>query len=122
MPDREIKNIRRQLTPEERTRVSEARRLIASEEPEIRRKAKEYKQAYQAGRATLVDAMKMLKAEREKMGLSLADVADRTGMERPNLSRLENESEANPTIATLTRYAEALGKRLFIALADSKAS
>jgi DNA-binding phage protein len=120
VPDREIKNTRRQLTPEERARVSEARRLIVAEEPEIRRKAKEYKQAYQAGRATLVDAMKMLKAEREKMGLSLADVADRTGMERPNLSRLENEAEANPTIATLTRYAEALGKRLFIALADGK--
>jgi DNA-binding phage protein len=120
--DREIKNTRRQLTPEERVRVSEARKLIVAEEPEIRRKAKEYKQAYQASRSTLVDAVKMLKAEREKMGLSLADVADRSGMERPNLSRLENETDANPTIATLTRYAEALGKRLFIALADGKVS
>jgi hypothetical protein len=43
-------------------------------------------------------------------------------MERPNLSRLENEAESNPTIATLTRYAEALGKRLFIALADGEAA
>ncbi len=121
MAEREIKNTRRQLTPEERARVSQTRRLIAAEEPEIRRKAKEYKQAYQAGRAALVDAVQMLKAEREKMGLSLADVADRAGMERPNLSRLENEAEANPTVATLVRYAEALGKRLFITLTDSKA-
>jgi len=52
--------------------------------------------------------------------LSLAEVSERTGMERPNLSRLENEAESNPTIATLTRYAEALGKRLFIALADGE--
>ena len=56
---------------------AEARRLIAGEEPEIRRKAKEYKQAYEAARATLQDAMKLLKAEREKLGLSLAEVSER---------------------------------------------
>ena len=38
---------------------------------------------------------------------------------RPNLSRLENAAEANPTLATLTHYAEALGKRLMIVLADA---
>jgi DNA-binding phage protein len=118
MSSREIKHTRRALTADERANVAEARRLAAAEEPEIRRKAKEYKRAYEEGRATLVDALKLLKAERERMGLSLAEVAERTGMERPNLSRLENEAEANPTISTLTRYAEALGKRLFIALAD----
>ena len=122
MSQREIKHTHRQLTAEELARVVEARKLTAAEEPEIRRKAKEYKRAYEAGRATLVDAVKVLKAEREKMGLSLAQVAERAGMERPNLSRLENEAESNPTIATLTRYAEALGKRLFIALVDQKAS
>ena len=122
MTQREIKHTRRELTADERARVAEARKLTATEEGKIRRKAKEYKKAYDQGRATLVDAVKVLKAEREKMGLSLADLAERTGMERPNLSRLENEAESNPTIATLTRYAEALGKRLFIALADAKAS
>ena len=50
--------------------------------------------------------------------LSLADIQDRTGIERPNLSRLENEGSSNPTVATLTRYAEALGKRLVIVLVD----
>jgi DNA-binding phage protein len=122
MSRREIKHTQRTLTAEERARVSEARRLTAAEEPEIRRKAKEYRRAYEESRATLVDALKLLKAERERMGLSLAEIAERTGMERPNLSRLENEAEANPTIATLTRYAEALGKRLFIALADDAAA
>ena len=122
MPEREVKHTRRALTPEERARVTEARRLIAGEEPEIRRKAREFKHAYDAARATLQDAVKLLKAERERMGLSLAEVSERTGMERPNLSRLENEAESNPTIATLTRYAEALGKRLFIALGDGEAT
>jgi transcriptional regulator with XRE-family HTH domain len=62
-----------------------------------------------------------VKAAGSAAGATLTEVAKRTGMERPNLSRLENEAESNPTIATLTRYAEALGKRLFIALADGEA-
>ena len=122
MSQRQAKHTHRELTAEERKRVDEARRLIAGEEPEIRRKATEYKHAYQAARATLQDALKLLKAERERMGLSLAEVSERTGIERPNLSRLENEAEANPTIATLIRYADALGKQLFIALADGKSA
>ena len=68
--------------------------------------------------ATLQDALRLLRAERVRQGLSLADIQDRTGIERPNLSRLENEGSSNPTVATLTRYAEALGKRLVIVLAD----
>src|SRR5689334_15381971 len=104
MSQRPVKHTHRTLTPEEKSRVSEARRLIATEVPEIRRRAREFKHAYDAARATLLDAVKLLKAERERMGLSLADVADRTGIERSNLSRLENEAEANPTVATLSRY------------------
>jgi DNA-binding XRE family transcriptional regulator len=119
MSRNEIKHTRRSLSAEERARVTEARRLTADEEPEIRRMAKEYKQAYEAGRGKLKDALKLLKAERERLGLSLAQVAERTGIERPNLSRLENEAESNPTIATLIRYADALGKDLFIGLVDN---
>ena len=68
--------------------------------------------------ARLEDALALLKAERLRQELSLSDIQQRTGIERPNLSRLENEVEANPTIATLVRYAEALGKRLLIVLDD----
>lgn len=113
-----VKHTRRTLSAEERARVSEARRLVEGELPEIRRQARELKRAYEAGRGTLVEAVKVLKAEREKMGLSLTEVAERSGIERPNLSRLENEPDANPTVATLSRYAEALGKRLMIVLAE----
>ena len=117
---RQVKHTHRSLSAEEKLRVAEARRLIAADEPEIRRKAKDYKHAYEAARATLRDAVKVLKAERERMGLSLAEVSERTGIERPNLSRLENEAESNPTVATLVRYADALGKNLFISLVDSR--
>jgi transcriptional regulator with XRE-family HTH domain len=41
---------------------------------------------------------------------------ERTGIERSALSRLENDVEANPTVNTLTRYADALGKKVLVIL------
>jgi hypothetical protein len=38
------------LTPKESARVAEARQQIAADEPEIRRKARKYKHAYNAAR------------------------------------------------------------------------
>jgi hypothetical protein len=118
MTRREARHVHRKLTAEESTRVAEARRLIAGEKDDIRRKAREYKQAYDAGQTALEEALQLLKAERQRQGLSLSDMEERTGIGRPNLSRLENEAQANPTVTTLTRYAEALGKKLLIVLAD----
>lgn len=115
---RRAKHVRRELTESERARVTEARRLVPQDEAEIRGLAKKYEQEYETARATLQEALQMLKAERVRQGLSLADIQERTGIERPNLSRLENDAEANPTVATLSRYAEALGKKLVIALSD----
>ena len=115
---REARHTRRELTADERAKVNETGRLVEGKAAEIRRKAKQYKEEYDAARATLQDALRLLKQERVRQGLSLSDIQTRTGIERPNLSRLENEATANPTVATLTRYAEALGKRLVIVLAD----
>ena len=53
-----------------------------------------------------------LRAERERQGLSLADIADRTGMDRAAIHKLEIGVSRNPTLATLNRYAEALGVRV----------
>lgn len=64
---------------------------------------------------TLVE---QLKACGEAQGLSLADLTDRTGMDRSALSKLETGQRPNPTIETLVRYAEAVGKRLVVSLAD----
>ena len=41
-----------------------------------------------------------------------------TGMDRSALSKLETGLRPNPTIETLVRYAEAVGKRLVVTLAD----
>src|SRR5260370_32129383 len=62
-----------------------------------------------------------LKAMREQQGLSITDLAERTGMDRAMISRLENGQMDNPTIATMTRYARALGKKVVVRLAEMEA-
>jgi ribosome-binding protein aMBF1 (putative translation factor) len=59
-----------------------------------------------------------LRRERERLGLSLGDVAERAGIDKGALSRLENGQQLNPTVNTLARYARALGKSLAWGLAD----
>ena len=66
--------------------------------------------------------MQLLHAERTRQGLSLADMQARTGIARSALSRLETDADANPTLTTITRYAEALGKDLQILLIDKARS
>jgi DNA-binding XRE family transcriptional regulator len=60
----------------------------------------------------LLSLLAALKQRRESLGLSLADVAERTGMDRAAISRLENGVQLNPTVDTLYRYATALGAEL----------
>lgn len=67
---------------------------------------------------SLAAVLSELKRAREAAGLSLADVAERSGIDKAALSRLENGVHDNPTIDTLTRYATAVGKRLVWSLQD----
>ena len=60
-----------------------------------------------------------LKAERERNGLSLSDVAERSGMDRAAIHKLEIGLNKNPTAATLARYADALGKTISWKLSDA---
>lgn len=63
-------------------------------------------------------ALAELKRIREAAGLSLADVAERSGIDKAALSRLENGVHDNPTVETLMRYAAAVGKKLTWSLQD----
>lgn len=56
-------------------------------------------------------ALQAMKRERVQAGLSIGDVAERSGLDRAVVSRLENGKQENPTIATLMRYAAGIGKR-----------
>lgn len=57
-----------------------------------------------------------LRLERERAGLSLADVAERTGLDRATVHRIESGKVPNPTYSTLKAYAAALGCRVGLSL------
>jgi hypothetical protein len=53
--------------------------------------------------------MQELKEARAKARLSLADLAERTQIDRGYLSKLENLQQGNTTLETVSRIADALG-------------
>jgi DNA-binding Xre family transcriptional regulator len=103
----------RRLTDEEAERYQRIREQIAGELPEIRRRARAAKP-----RILLKHVLKILREERQRQGLSLADINARSGIDRGTLSKLENEEDPNVTMNTLMRYAQALGKVILVQLAE----
>jgi DNA-binding XRE family transcriptional regulator len=115
---RQEKRRERILSEAERDRLRQVRAQLDAEKGEILAEARRHKAAHDAAAARLRDVMQLLRAERTRQGLSLAELQSRTGIARSALSRLETDPDANPTLTTVTRYAEALGKDLQILLAD----
>lgn len=109
------KRIYREPTAEQAEKYRRIREMIASEIPEIREESRAIRQGRQA---QIGEAIQLLKAERELRGLSLADVGVRTGLSKSAISKLENNEDANPTVNTLTKYADALGMTLGIVLTE----
>ncbi|MCC6680399.1 MAG: helix-turn-helix transcriptional regulator [Phycisphaeraceae bacterium] len=93
------------LTDEQKQRHAEIRRQVDADKQRLSREAMEVKARMDAAFA----AMQLLKAEREKRGISLTELAERTGIDKGNLSRMENNRNANPTLETLHRIARAIG-------------
>ncbi len=114
MAKREARRVRRELTPEEKQRWQQAREEADREREGILADGRRLKAVHNRVQVAVRDAFRLLKAERQSLGLSLSDVEKKTGIGRAALSRLENETEPNPTVVTLTRYAEALGKQLVV--------
>lgn len=63
-----------------------------------------------------------LRKLREETKLSLADLSDRSGMDKAMLSRLENGHVPNPGIETISRYLDAMDKSLEWRIVDSHSS
>jgi DNA-binding XRE family transcriptional regulator len=106
-------------TPEERARLVAARARFQTERPGIDElvASGEYVGPMPLGvYQDLVETLAELRRIREQQGLSLADVAERSGIDRGALSKLENGHNANPTVDTLGRYAAAVGRRLGFAV------
>jgi predicted transcriptional regulator len=114
MAKRQSKRIHRELTPAERQRWNRAGKEAESQKEEILAKGRRIKAARNRVNVAVRKAMTALKLQRQAQGLSLSDVEKRTGISRAALCRLENEIDLNPTVVTLTRYAEALGKDVVV--------
>jgi len=120
------------LSPEKRARAEAALARIQS--PEYRERERndrdaldrEYRAtgtiAFTATTELDVEALqgfiRSLRQQRESAGLSLDEVASRSGIDKAQLSRLENGKVLDPRPSTLSRYARAIGKRLALSLED----
>jgi DNA-binding XRE family transcriptional regulator len=102
----------RRLTRADAAKYKGIREKIDRELPDLLERHEERMMAFGQFQSLVVQ----LKAAREKMGLSLSDLTARTGMDRSALSKLETGQRANPTIETLVRYADAVGKKLVVSL------
>jgi hypothetical protein len=60
--------------------------------------------------------MAALKVERERQALSLALLAERSGIDEGAISRLETGRQVNPSMDTLSRIAAGLGMRVGLLL------
>jgi DNA-binding XRE family transcriptional regulator len=108
-------------TPEDRARHKAIRDQLQRERPTPQQlmESGEYGPAIPRGVAyALKLALFEMKKAREEAGISLTDIAEKSGIDKAALSRLENGVTENPTVVTLARYAAALGKRLVWTLED----
>src|SRR5262249_49709730 len=115
---REHRKIER--TPEQMAELKAVRERFQREKPT--RKHLEASGEYGPGMPTvtyfaILGFLKKMRELREAAGLSLADMAERTGMDKAFVSRLET-GQGNPTVDTLARYAAALGKRVVFGMED----
>jgi ribosome-binding protein aMBF1 (putative translation factor) len=122
------------LTPEQQARVEairaknrtpEARAEEARSREALDRERRETGSIKSTGDSTTMGELvtfrrfvMALRRERERLGLSLADVAERAKIDKGALSRLENGQQLNPTVNTLARYVHALGKTLAWGMTD----
>jgi hypothetical protein len=101
----------RRLTPEEAAKYKAIRQEVDAELPDLI--ARHHERV--AGHDQLHDLLLQLKAAREEQGLSLADVTERTGMDRSALSKLETGQRPTPRsirwCATPTPQASAWSSR-----------
>jgi ribosome-binding protein aMBF1 (putative translation factor) len=111
--------IARTRTPEYRAREAADRQTLDRERRETGRIAVASESLTPADLDRIRELLGGLRRERESRGLSLSDMTVRTGIDKAALSRLENGLQPNPTLATVTRYARALGMQLAWSLEDA---
>jgi DNA-binding XRE family transcriptional regulator len=103
-------------TPEQRGEEDAIRRQHAASPIQKRPKTAIDRESFTA----ILTLLARFKATREEQGRSLAEVAEHMGIDAPALSRLETGKTLNPTLATLHKWAEALGQKLDVDLSQGR--
>lgn len=90
--------------------MSDLKRYIRSR----KRRDNDFGDGYEAGYEQFKIGV-MLRQARESVGLTQEDLAVRMRTRKSAISRIENHAE-NITLTTLKKYAEALGKRVYVSI------
>ena len=100
-------------TPEDLAELKAARERFQRDRPGIDDLVAEgYDEPVRHGDVmALLSTIATLKLERDRRGITLAELSERSGMDKGMLSRFENGKILNPTLSTLC-YAAAIGVRL----------
>jgi len=106
--------IKPERTTEQRAEEEAIRRQHAANPVRQRPAGAIHRQSF----AAILRLLARFRAVRESQGLTLAEVAERMGIDAPALCRLEIGRMLNPTLATLHKWAEALGQKLEVDLSS----
>ena len=97
--------------------MQEIREKFQRERPSMARlKSEGHEFVPTASAMALIAFASRIRHERLRQGLSLAEVAEKSGIDEGALSRLETGKNLNPTFDTLARAARAIGFRLAVSL------
>jgi ribosome-binding protein aMBF1 (putative translation factor) len=124
MPGKRAKK-RMTRTAAELTRLREIRASFQQRRPSLEAllASGEYEQPVKQGDYFgVLELAAELKKARHARRLSLAQVANRSGIDEAAISRIENGQNLNPTIATLESIARAIGSKLTFSLENTAAS
>ncbi len=105
-----------ELTAEQKQIVADIRAEVERDRPEIIAEGHRVAEAAAATSVQLRGAFALLRAVRKSQKMTLDTLADKTGISKPSLSRMENDPAPNVTLTTLHRVATALGYDLHIAV------
>ena len=117
MPTRRIESVSRgrKLSPQEAARYRQLRADIEREKPAIDADIRAELAQQREWAAVFVE----LKQVRQSLGLSLDDIEARTGIDGATLMKLETGQRTNFSLNMVSKYAEAVGKRARVTIADA---
>ena len=109
-------SIRRKPTEAQKKRIREA--IAEESKPDVMAATRAQVAAMRAAKKQTLarQALDLLLAEKERQSVSLAQLKQRCGIARGNLSKLWNDPDPNATLATIERIAEAMGVKVCLTL------